>query len=67
MQMLITPEHRGRDMGVLNLTNTIPALIAPSLAFAMAGEGDFQALLLVLTGLAAVASVLLFQIREQSV
>lgn len=39
MQLLITPEHRGRDMGVLNLTNTIPALIAPSLAFALAGEG----------------------------
>lgn len=67
MQLLITPEHRGRDMGVLNLTNTIPALIAPSLAFAMAGEGDFQSLLLVLTGLAAVALILLFQIREQSV
>ncbi len=67
MQLLITPEHRGRDMGVLNLTNTIPALIAPSLAFAMAVEGDFQSLLLVLTGLAAVALVLLFQIREQAV
>lgn len=67
MQLLITPEHRGRDMGVLNLTNTIPALIAPSLAFALAGEGDFQSLLLVLTGLAAVALILLFQIREQSV
>ncbi|MGV3578204.1 MFS transporter [Brevundimonas sp.] len=67
MQLLITPEHRGRDMGVLNLTNTIPALIAPSLAFALAGEGDFQSLLLVLTGLAAVALILLFRIREQSV
>ena len=67
MQLLITPEHRGRDMGMLNLTNTIPALIAPSLAFAMAGEGDFQSLLLVLTGLAAVALILLLQIREQSV
>ncbi len=67
MQLLVTPEHRGRDMGVLNLTNTIPALIAPSLAFAMAGEGDFQPLLLVLTALASVALILLFQIREQSV
>lgn len=67
MQLLITPEHRGRDMGVLNLTNTIPALIAPSLAFAMAGQGDFQSLLLVLTGLAAVALILMFQVREQSV
>lgn len=67
MQLLITPQHRGRDMGVLNLTNTIPALIAPSLAFALAGEGDFQSLLMVLTALAGIALVLLFQIREQSV
>ena len=66
MELLITPEHRGRDMGVLNLTNTLPAVIAPSLAFMMADEGDFQLLLLVLTGLASVAMILLFQIREQS-
>jgi predicted MFS family arabinose efflux permease len=51
MQLLITPEHRGRDMGVLNLTNTIPALIAPSMAYLMAGRGDFTLLLLVLAGL----------------
>lgn len=64
MQLLITPEHRGRDMGVLNLTNTIPAVIAPSLAFAMAVEGDFKPLFLVLAGLSGIALFLLFQIRE---
>lgn len=67
MQLLSTPEHRGRDMGVLNLTNTIPALIAPSLAYVMAGEGDFRALLAVLTALAGVAFILLLKVREQSV
>lgn len=67
MQLLIRPEHRGRDMGVLNLTNTLPAVIAPFLAFLMAGEGDFRNLLLVLTALAAIALILLARIREQSV
>jgi MFS family permease len=66
MQLLITPEHRGRDMGVLNLTNTIPALIAPSMAYLMAGRGDFTLLLLVLAGLTGVAMLLTFQIRDEA-
>lgn len=66
MQLLITPEHRGRDMGMLNLTNTIPALIAPSMAYLMAGTGDFTLLLLVLAGLAGVAMVLTSQIRDEA-
>jgi MFS family permease len=66
MQLLITPEHRGRDMGVLNLTNTIPALIAPSMAYLMAGKGDFTLLLLVLAALAAVAMILALQVRDEA-
>lgn len=66
MQLLITPEHRGRDMGVLNLTNTIPALIAPSMAYLMAGEGDFTLLLLVLAGLTGVALILCLQVRDEA-
>jgi MFS family permease len=65
MQLLISPHRRGRDMGVLNLTNTLPALIAPSLAFLVARRGDFTVLLLVLAGLAAVALVLVAQVREE--
>jgi len=53
-------------MGVLNLTNTIPALIAPSMAYLMAGEGDFTLLLLVLAGLTAVATALAVQIRTDA-
>ncbi len=66
MQLLITPEHRGRDMGVLNLTNTLPALIAPSMAYLMAGEGDFTLLLLVLAGLTGVALILCLQVRDEA-
>ncbi len=38
MQLLPSPEHRGRDLGVLNLTNTLPAMVAPLLALALAPE-----------------------------
>lgn len=67
MQLLITPEHRGRDMGVLNLTNTLPALIAPLLAYAMAGRGDFTALLLALAALSAIATGLVIQVRDEPI
>ena len=35
MQLLPSPQHRGRDLGILNLTNTLPAMVAPSLALAL--------------------------------
>jgi hypothetical protein len=66
MQLLIAPEHRGRDMGVLNLTNTLPALIAPSMAYLMAGKGDFTLLLLLLAALTGVAMVLTLQVGDEA-
>src|SRR5690606_5462873 len=35
MQLLPAPDHRGRDLGILNLANTAPAILGPSLTFAM--------------------------------
>lgn len=67
MQLMVNPRHRGRDMGLLNLTNTLPALIAPSLAYLMANDGDFTVLLLTLAGLTAVAVVLMAQIRDEPI
>jgi MFS family permease len=48
MQLMRRPERRGRDLGLLNLANTAPALIGPALTWALATATDFRTLLLVL-------------------
>lgn len=51
MQVLPDPRHRGRDLGLLNLTNTLPALIGPLLAWALVTPHDFAPVMLVLAAL----------------
>ena len=45
MQQLRNPRHHGRDLGLFNLTNTIPALIAPLLAVTIIGAIGYSGLL----------------------
>ncbi|MDT8758544.1 MFS transporter [Sphingomonas psychrotolerans] len=35
---LLSPLHRGRDLGILNLTNTLPGMAAPLLALALSAD-----------------------------
>ncbi|PZO72190.1 MAG: MFS transporter [Sphingomonas taxi] len=51
MQLLPNPVHRGRDLGLLNLTNTLPGLLGPTLTWALATPTDFDAVMLVLAAL----------------
>lgn len=64
MQLLPSPEHRGRDLGVLNLTNTLPSIVGPGLAYAALQAGGFRPLLLLLAGLAVLAALLMGLVRE---
>ena len=48
MQLLPDPRHRGRDLGLLNLANTLPALLGPALTWLLATPRDFGLLMLVL-------------------
>jgi MFS family permease len=53
MLLLPDPRHRGRDLGLLNLANTLPSLLGPPLAWLLATPRDFAGVMLVLAGLTA--------------
>lgn len=66
MQLLPSPERRGRDLGVLNLANTIPAVIAPLLAIWLVPGRGFGPLLAVLALLILLAGVCILLVRRDS-
>ncbi len=66
LRILLRPERRGRDLGLFNLTNTVPSLIMPWLAIGLVPAFGFQALFLILAVLAIGASLLLFTIAREA-
>ena len=65
MQLLPAPTHRGRDLGILNLANTAPAILGPFLTFAMVTAYGFGPLMLMLAALTAVAGALMLLVRDE--
>jgi bacteriorhodopsin len=63
MRVLPSPAHRGRDLGLFNLTNTIPALIMPWLTISIVPANGFAALFGVLALLALGSAALLFTLK----
>jgi MFS family permease len=59
LRVLPSAQHRGRDLGVFNLTNTVPSLVMPWLTLALVPVYGFDALFLLLATLAIVAFILL--------
>lgn len=59
LRVLPRPEHRGRDLGFFNLTNTVPALVMPWLTVALVPTLGFTSLFWVLAALSAIAPVIL--------
>jgi MFS family permease len=59
LRVLPRPQHRGRDLGIFNLTNTLPSLIMPGLAVALVPLFGFAALFLSLAGLSAASALIL--------
>ena len=59
LRVLPRPQSRGRDLGLFNLTNTVPSLIMPGLTLAMVPVFGFAGLFVVLAALAALACLLL--------
>ena len=66
MQLLPTPGRHGRDLGILNLTNTLPNLIAPALAIWLVPGRGFAPLLTLLALLMLLAGLSIFFIRNDA-
>lgn len=65
LRVLPRPERRGRDLGLFNLTNTVPSLIMPWLAIGLVPLFGFEALFLILAVLALGAAVLLTAVSSR--
>lgn len=59
LRVLPRSDRRGRDLGLFNLTNTVPSLIMPWLTLLLVPHFGFSGLFLFLSGLALVAGLLL--------
>lgn len=59
LRVLPRPDHRGRDLGYFNLTNTVPSLVMPWLVVALVPRLGFTGLFWVLAMLSAMAPFLL--------
>jgi MFS family permease len=64
LRVLPDSRRRGRDLGLFNLTNTIPSLAVPGLTLAIVPSLGFPALFAVLAGLALLATLLLLRMRQ---
>lgn len=65
MQLLPSSASRGRDLGLVNLANTLPSLVAPALTWLLATSDDFRTLFLILAGFALAAGMATLLIRER--
>lgn len=65
LRVLSRSDRRGRDLGVFNLTNTVPSLIMPWLALALVPSFGFSGLFLVFAVLALVAGGLLIPLARR--
>ena len=65
LRVLPRPDRRARDLGLFNLTNTMPSLIMPWLTLALVPSFGFTGLFLLFAGLAVVASLLLGTFRPR--
>ncbi|WAT17557.1 MFS transporter [Aurantiacibacter sp. MUD11] len=64
LRVLPRPQHRGRDLGLFNLTNTLPSLVMPGLTLAMVPVFGFSGLFILLAVLVTLAALLLASVQR---
>lgn len=63
MRLLPDPDHRGRDLGIVNLTNTLPVLVGQALTWVMATPRGAGPLLVTLAGLTLAGGLTMLGVR----
>ncbi len=61
LRVLPAPQHRGRDLGLFNLTNTVPGMVMPWLTMLLVPSFGYSALFVLFAGLAITSAALLAQ------
>lgn len=61
LRVLPAPQNRGRDLGVFNLTNTVPGMVMPGLTVMLVPQFGYGALFVLFAGLAFASAALLAQ------
>jgi MFS family permease len=59
LRVLPAPQHRGRDLGIFNLTNTVPGMVMPWLTVLLVPRFGYEALFVLFAALALTSAVLL--------
>lgn len=67
LRVLPAPQSRGRDLALFNLTNTVPSMIMPWLTLALVPRYGFDALFVLLAGLAGLACALLLSLERTGI
>jgi MFS family permease len=66
LRVLPRPQDRGRDLGLFNLTNTVPSMIIPWLTLSLVPAFGFDGLFWLLAALCAVACALVATISRRT-
>jgi MFS family permease len=64
LRVLPRPERRGRDLGIFNLTNTLPSIIMPWIILALVPHFGFPSLFMVLALLALGSGLILLPLNR---
>jgi MFS family permease len=64
LRVLPAPQHRGRDLGLFNLTNTVPGMVMPGLTVLLVPHFGYSGLFVLFAALALASAVLLAGTRR---
>lgn len=59
LRVLPAPQHRGRDLGLFNLTNTVPGMVMPGLTVLLVPRFGYEALFVLFAGLSLASAAML--------